>query len=157
MQPLVLPLAVVLPRHHCRCAAESCRPSLFCPLPSSCRLQLSLCHVVVSPVAVIVPCCCAACWRCRVACCSAEHCRRHVARRFRPRHRATHHHRRVTRCCAAPCRCRAAHRRCRAASLCCLLPSALPSLPGGGVPWFVDLFVIDGDRWEAVLILCIPT
>ena len=99
MQPLVLPLAVVLPRHHCRCAAESCRPSLFCPLPSSCRLQLSLCHVVVSPVAVIVPCCCAACWRCRVACCSAEHCRRHVARRFRPHHRATHRHCRVTRRC----------------------------------------------------------
>jgi len=31
--------------------------------------------------------------------------------------------------------------------LCCLLPSPLPSLPGGVVPWFVDLFVIDGDRW----------
>ncbi len=25
------------------------------------------------------------------------------------------------------------------------------------VPWFVDLFVIGGDRWEAVLILRIPT
>ena len=152
-----LPLAVVVPPVtvivlHRRvtlhlCPAESCRPSLFCRLPSSCRPLLPSCHVIASPVAVIVP-------RLRAACFPAAHCRHRVARRFHPHRCAAHRHRRATRCHAAPChRCAARCRRC-SASLCRLLPSTSPALPSGGVPWLCR-FVCDW--WDAVLILRIPT
>ena len=77
--------------------AESCRPLPFSPLPSSCRPQLSSCRVVVLPVAVIVPRRRAARRRRCAACCPAAHCRRRVARLFRPRRHAVHRHCRVTR------------------------------------------------------------
>jgi hypothetical protein len=134
---VVVPHVAVLPRH------------LQPPLPMICLIvvciatesaTVSSSSVVVSPVTTVVPRRRAASRHRRAACCPAAHCRHRVARRFRPRRHAAHRHR------------RAARRRCSAASLCRLSPSASPSLPGGGVPWFVDLFVISGDRWEAVLI-----
>ena len=36
-------------------------------------------------------------------------------------------------------------------SLCHLSPPVSPLLLGGGVPWFVDFFVISGDWWDAEL------
>jgi hypothetical protein len=148
---------------HRRCVTSSCHPlprpaeSCFCPLPLSCCPLLSLCSVAVLPVTINVPRCRAASRRRCAACCPAAHCCHRVARPFCLCRRAAHRHHCAAHCCAVPCRRHAARCHRRAMSLCRLLPSALPSLPGGGVAWFVDLFMIGGDRWEAVLILHITT